>query len=78
MLSSYTGRDRCNINDAFQCTVKTRYRQADVACTVTPLANGDMEVMFEQAQSSVTPGQSVVFYQADVCLGGGIINTLIR
>ena len=70
--------DRCSINDAFQCTVKTRYRQADVACTVTPLANGDMEVMFEQAQSSVTPGQSVVFYQADVCLGGGIINTLIR
>jgi tRNA-specific 2-thiouridylase len=34
--------------------------------------------MFEQAQSSVTPGQSVVFYLNEVCLGGGIINTLIR
>ncbi|GLX80205.1 tRNA-specific 2-thiouridylase MnmA [Thalassotalea insulae] len=63
-----------------KCTVKTRYRQQDVSCTLTPDSdNSDaFTVMFEQAQSSVTPGQSVVFYQDDVCLGGGIINTLIR
>ncbi|GHG07455.1 tRNA 2-thiouridine(34) synthase MnmA [Thalassotalea marina] len=66
-----------------KCTVKTRYRQADVACTLTPIIEndaftGEYTVMFDEPQSSVTPGQSVVFYQDDVCLGGGIINTLIR
>jgi tRNA-specific 2-thiouridylase len=70
--------NRNNINAPFTCTVKTRYRQDDVACTVTPLADGDFEIIFEQQQSSVTPGQSVVFYQNEVCLGGGIINSLIR
>mgnify|MGYP000504160982 CR=1 FL=1 len=36
------------------------------------------QIDFDKPQSSVTPGQSVVFYQGDVCLGGGIINSLIR
>jgi tRNA-specific 2-thiouridylase len=61
--------------------VKTRYRQEDVACTVTPIAGSateEYQIDFAEQQSSVTPGQSVVFYQDDVCLGGGIIDTLIR
>ncbi|WP_281277726.1 tRNA 2-thiouridine(34) synthase MnmA [Thalassotalea mangrovi] len=66
------------LNEAFRCTVKTRYRQQDVACTVTRINDKDYEVMFDEQQSSVTPGQSVVFYQDEVCLGGGIIDTLIR
>lgn len=70
--------DRENVEQAFKCTVKTRYRQQDVACKVTPLGNDEYEIMFDEAQSSVTPGQSVVFYQDNICLGGGIINTLIR
>lgn len=70
--------ERANIVEAFTCTVKTRYRQQDVKCTVSPLTDGDMEIVFDEPQSSVTPGQSVVFYQDDICLGGGIINTLIR
>ena len=61
-----------------KCTVKTRYRQQDVACTVKQLNNDEFEVMFDEQQSSVTPGQSVVFYQGDICLGGAIINILIR
>ncbi|WP_286267236.1 tRNA 2-thiouridine(34) synthase MnmA [Thalassotalea atypica] len=74
---------RDEITESFTCTVKTRYRQDDVECTVKPLidsANDDptFEIMFDEPQSSVTPGQSVVFYQDDVCLGGGIIDTLIR
>mgnify|MGYP000029433575 CR=1 FL=1 len=63
---------------SFKCTVKTRYRQNDVACTVNPQANGDVEIIFDEQQSSVTPGQSVVFYLNEVCLGGGIINSVIR
>lgn len=70
--------DREAVEQPFKCTVKTRYRQEDVSCTVTPLANDEYEIRFDEQQSSVTPGQSVVFYQDDVCLGGGIINTLIR
>jgi tRNA-specific 2-thiouridylase len=68
------------ITEPLTCTVKTRYRQEDVACTLSLINEdlGEYQVMFDQEQSSVTPGQSVVFYQDDVCLGGGIINTLIR
>ncbi|WP_114327384.1 tRNA 2-thiouridine(34) synthase MnmA [Candidatus Colwellia aromaticivorans] len=79
--------NRQELTAPIKCTVKTRYRQEDVICTVSPLektsANNPEETLeyqidFMEPQSSVTPGQSVVFYQDDVCLGGGIINTLIR
>lgn len=58
----------------FVCTAKTRYRQPDQSCTVR-LTDSGGEVVFEQSQRAVTPGQSVVFYQDEVCLGGGIIET---
>lgn len=70
--------NRDKLNEPIKCTVKTRYRQDDVACNLSPMADGEYLVMFDEQQSSVTPGQSVVFYQNDICLGGGIINTLIR
>ena len=58
----------------FRCTAKTRYRQADEACTVTIQGNS-MQVAFDAPQRAVTPGQSVVLYDQEVCLGGGIIDT---
>jgi tRNA-specific 2-thiouridylase len=58
-----------------ECTAKTRYRQADQACRVEPLPNARLKVQFKDPQRAVTPGQSVVFYAGDVCLGGGIIET---
>jgi tRNA-specific 2-thiouridylase len=54
---------------------KTRYRQMDAACTFTPHAPEDFSLNFEQAQWAVTPGQSAVLYDGEVCLGGGIITT---
>lgn len=57
-----------------RCTAKSRYRQVDQACTVHQHATGQWRVQFEQAQRAITPGQSVVFYQAEECLGGGIID----
>ncbi|MEE9570738.1 MAG: tRNA 2-thiouridine(34) synthase MnmA [Gammaproteobacteria bacterium] len=56
-----------------ECRAKTRYRQPDQACTVTYQSEGALEVWFEQPQRAVTPGQYVVFYQADRCLGGATI-----
>lgn len=57
------------------CWAKVRYRQADQACTLTKMDNGDYQVHFEQAQRAITPGQSVVFYLHEHCLGGGIIES---
>ena len=52
---------------------KTRYRQADVACALLGAGGTEAQLRFEQAQWAVTPGQSAVLYDGEVCLGGGII-----
>ncbi len=54
-------------------TAKTRYRQADAHCTITEMSDNRVELAFAQPQWAVTPGQSAVLYQGDVCLGGGVI-----
>jgi len=53
---------------------KTRYRQADAACTLSSAEARQCALNFEQAQWAVTPGQSAVLYQGEVCLGGGVID----
>jgi tRNA-specific 2-thiouridylase len=55
-----------------QCTAKVRYRQPDQNCVVTKTASGFL-VEFDVPQRAITPGQSVVFYHNDTCMGGGII-----
>ncbi len=57
----------------FQCTAKVRYRQADQECTVIVLDEGQLRVNFNEPQRAITPRQSVVFYQGDICLGGAMI-----
>lgn len=52
---------------------KTRYRQADAACRLLQAQGDTFTLAFDQAQWAVTPGQSAVLYDGDVCLGGGII-----
>ena len=52
---------------------KTRYRQADAPCTLSKVLDSEIRVDFEAPQWAVTPGQSVVLYDREVCLGGGII-----
>lgn len=61
-----------------RCTVKTRYRQEDIACEVRPVGDDCVEVIFDEPQIAVTPGQSAVFYQGEICLGGGIIESQIK
>ena len=63
---------------SFKCTAKFRYRQADNLVTVELLDNGEARVVFDQPIRAVTPGQAVVFYDGDVCLGGGTIDEIYK
>lgn len=61
-------------NTVLECTAKTRYRQPDQACTVEKNDAGYL-LKFDEPQRAVTPGQSVVLYQDEICLGGGVIES---
>jgi tRNA-specific 2-thiouridylase len=56
-------------------SARTRYRQADAACRVIAAGPEGLELSFEEAQWAVTPGQSAVLYDGEVCLGGAIIKS---
>ncbi|HET7436351.1 MAG TPA: tRNA 2-thiouridine(34) synthase MnmA [Thermoanaerobaculia bacterium] len=58
---------------AIEVQARVRSRMADVAATITPLDGGRARVLFSQKLRGVAPGQAVVFYQDDLCLGGGWI-----
>ena len=60
------------------CKAKIRYRQTEQACLVTSVDNDTVQVDFAEPQRAITPGQSVVFYDGDVCLGGGVIHLSSR
>jgi tRNA-specific 2-thiouridylase len=62
----------------FTCTAKFRYRQPDQGVTVHLRENNTVEVVFDQPQKAVTPGQAVVFYNGEECLGGGTIDRITR
>ena len=59
----------------FRCTARTRYRQHDQACEVVVTDTGTLDVRFELPQRAVTPGQSVVLYDGEACLGGAVIHS---
>jgi tRNA-specific 2-thiouridylase len=63
------------LTETIRCAAKTRYRQADQSCTLIPLPEDRIKVVFDEPQRAITPGQSVVFYNGEVCLGGGVIET---
>lgn len=70
--------DRNPIRESIRCTVKTRYRQTDIPCEIIPIDDDNIRVVFDEPQIAVTPGQSAVFYQGEICLGGGVIEMQIK
>ncbi|MNN79298.1 tRNA-specific 2-thiouridylase MnmA [compost metagenome] len=63
---------------SFKCTAKFRYRQPDQGVTLTPQADGTIIVEFDKPQKAITPGQAVVFYNGEECLGGGTIEAPVK
>ncbi|MBT6076405.1 MAG: tRNA 2-thiouridine(34) synthase MnmA [Oceanospirillaceae bacterium] len=63
-----------NQGQSVSLMAKIRYRQDDQACHITALGDGQLKVVFDTPQRAVTPGQSIVFYDADTCLGGAVID----
>jgi tRNA-specific 2-thiouridylase len=72
---SWIGAEPAGLDAGLACMAKVRYRQADQACTVTRTGEA-LTVQFEQPQRAVAPGQFVVFYQDDRCLGGAVIDRI--
>jgi tRNA-specific 2-thiouridylase len=64
-------------HEPFRCTVKVRYRQTDQPALLEPCADGTTRVRFLQPQRAVTPGQYVVAYDGEQCLGGGVIEQTV-
>ncbi|WP_433743348.1 tRNA 2-thiouridine(34) synthase MnmA [Falsibacillus pallidus] len=62
----------------FACTAKFRYRQPDQKVTVQILEDTTVKVIFDEPVRAVTPGQAVVFYKEDECLGGGTIDQIFK
>lgn len=62
----------------FTCTAKFRYRQQDSQVKVTQLGADRASVQFTTKQRAITPGQAVVFYDGEVCLGGGTIDHILK
>ncbi|MBV9576631.1 MAG: tRNA 2-thiouridine(34) synthase MnmA, partial [Gammaproteobacteria bacterium] len=56
-----------------RAAAKTRYRQPDQSCLIAAIDSGYYSVTFAEPQRAITPGQAIVFYHNDICLGGGII-----
>lgn len=70
---------RDTINFPLGCTAKTRYRQDDQPCIVSAADDDNTHtVLFSKAQRAITPGQYIVFYQQNLCLGGAVIEGIIR
>ena len=67
-----------SIKFPFECGVKFRYRQKDVKAVISKINDEEYRIDFEETQRAVTLGQVAVIYNGDICLGGGIIDKVIK
>jgi len=71
---SWIGTPPAGLAEGLRCAAKIRYRQDDQPCVVTQHNPGTLRVVFDERQKAVAPGQFVVFYEGDLCLGGAVID----
>ncbi len=74
--ASWIGAAPDGLENGLRCKAKVRYRQSDQDCVVEDLGAGRLGVHFDERQKAVTPGQFVVFYDGEQCLGGAVIDEL--
>ena len=74
--TSWIGSAPTGLDKSLRCRAKVRYRQADQDCVVKSLDDGKVEVHFDERQKAVAPGQFVVFYEENRCLGGSVIDEI--
>lgn len=67
-------RQKVEIIKTFYCTAQVRYHQEMINCQVKILQNGNCQVEFQEPVRAVAVGQSIVFYDNDIMIGGGIID----
>ena len=70
--------DANEVNLPMTCYAKTRYRQDDKPCIISPASDNQHVIMFCEPQRAITPGQYIVFYEKNQCLGGAVIEEIIR
>jgi tRNA-specific 2-thiouridylase len=75
---SWIGREPAHLDAGRRCRAKIRYRQRDQDCTVRRGLDDRLMVAFDEPQRAAAPGQFIVFYQDDRCLGGAVIEAVGR
>lgn len=75
---SFVNEGEINLEQGFECTAKFRYRQKDTKVFVQRENENSIRVTFDQPVRAITPGQAVVFYNGEVCLGGATIDDVYK
>lgn len=75
---SFVNENEIDLEHGFECTAKFRYRQKDTKVFVKKEDESSIRVTFDQPVRAITPGQAVVFYNEEVCLGGATIDDVYK
>ncbi|MFZ9052166.1 MAG: tRNA 2-thiouridine(34) synthase MnmA [Woeseiaceae bacterium] len=75
--ATWIGAAPSGLDHGMSCSAKIRYRQSDQGCTVSQNSDDALVVSFDVPQRAVAPGQFVVFYSGERCLGGGVIDHIL-
>ncbi|BGE82257.1 tRNA-specific 2-thiouridylase MnmA [Staphylococcus petrasii] len=78
IASDFSFVNPVDLEEGFECTAKFRYRQKDTKVFVQKESDNSIRVTFDEPVRAITPGQAVVFYDGEVCLGGATIDDVYK